>query len=97
MFKSFLKKIQKYRVGFFQIGTQSFISLKSIHDFHSMICRENEIIIYLKEKHYFFKTFPAHGMKYLKFGASVWPPSCCRHASSPSNISVFTGGIFSFR
>src|SRR5206468_11193839 len=37
----------------------------------------------------------AHGMKYFQFGPSVWPPSCCRHASCPSRRSTLTPGIFS--
>jgi hypothetical protein len=40
--------------------------------------------------------FSAHGMKYFQFGPSVWPPSCCRHASCPSRRPTLTGGIFSF-
>jgi hypothetical protein len=36
----------------------------------------------------------AHSMKYFMFGASVWPPSCCRHASCPSSSPWFTAGIF---
>ena len=36
----------------------------------------------------------AQAMKYFMFERSSWPPSCCRHASSPSSKSVFTGGIF---
>ena len=35
---------------------------------------------------------PAQGMKYFQFGASVCPPSCCRHASSPSRSPTFTAG-----
>jgi hypothetical protein len=37
----------------------------------------------------------AHWMKYFTLGASVWPPSCWRHASSPSSKLTFTAGIFS--
>ena len=39
----------------------------------------------------------AHSMKYFMFGASVCPPSCCRHASFPSSSPVFIGGIFAVR
>src|SRR6516225_2881541 len=28
-------------------------------------------------------------MKYFQFGPSVWPPSCCRQASSPAAQPVF--------
>ncbi len=34
----------------------------------------------------------AHWMKYFMFGASVWPPSCCRHASSPSQVTLIHRG-----
>ena len=36
----------------------------------------------------------AHWMKYFIFGASVWPPSCCRQASWPSSSPWLTAGIF---
>ena len=43
-----------------------------------------------------FRNLSAQGMKYFQFGPSVWPPSCCRHASWPSSNPTFTAGIFSF-
>ena len=30
----------------------------------------------------------AHWMNYFMLGASVWPPSCCRHASWPSSMAL---------
>ena len=39
----------------------------------------------------------AHSMKYFMFDRSSWPPSCWRHASSPSSIPTLTAGIFATR